>query len=731
MFKKLDIENHVASLLKLFAREKEVMMEGDVHLHYKFIKELDNHQFNAPRPVKALDSQLMHLKKEGVLKLDDIFEFIKIIRYFEYLKQYQFRPEGVIYKWISELTFPDQVTPYLKYFNDKGELNPAVNQELGSVVGALKVKKKAISARLYQFVNNQKIAPYLVDRQLHLVEGQETLLVRGGFNHMMKASIVGRTAAGFFYIVPREIDKLKDEVEHLNSRVSEITYEIEKEISGVFHKQQGFLKFINRAYDRFDHYQARVFFARNGNFEMIMADKSDKIVMNNFCHPALHNPKPVSVDFSAKTMLITGVNAGGKTMLLKSIMAAAVMAKYLIPMKINKEGTTIGRFKEIMPIIEDPQNVSADISTFAGRIQSFSQLFQKKEVLVGVDEIELGTDSDEASALFKVLIENLMNRGCKIIITTHHKRLAGLLAANRDVDLLAALYDEEKRLPTYSYLQGSIGKSYAFETALRYGIQNNLVREAKTLYGDEQERLGDLITRSTELELELNLKKEKLEKELEDIYEERKKLEMYKDEVKTTLDKEQSRLEREYHEAIKEARAALKANPDTKEMHRKLNIAHKYKKEIAPKEQVVAKDFKVGDYVKYSNTKCKIEKLRNKQAILDCDGRRMTVPLTSLKLSSKPQTKPSGVKIGVTKPSQVDLKLDLHGMRAEASLEKLDQFVSDSLLLGVESVLIYHGIGQGKLVRVVREFLDEHPSVVRYEDAPIKMGGYGATVAFF
>jgi DNA mismatch repair protein MutS2 len=731
MFKKLDIENHVNSLLKLFAREKEIMMEGDSGLHYKFIKELDNHQFNAPRKVKNLDTPLIHLKKEGVLKLDDLFEFIKIFRYFEYLKQYHFRDEGVIAKWLHEIIFPTTLLPFFSYFNDKGELNPAVNEELGSVSEALKVKSKAISTRLYTFANNQRIASYLVDRQLHLVDGQETLLVRGGFNHVMKATIVGRTAAGFFYIVPREIDKLKDEVEHLKSRISEITYEIEKEISGAFHKQLGFLKFINRAYDRFDHYQARVYFARQGDLEIIMATKSDKIVINGFAHPALHNPKPVSVDFSAKAILITGVNAGGKTMLLKSIMASALMAKYLIPMKIKREGTSIGRFKEIYPIIEDPQNVTADISTFAGRIQSFSAMFTKRDVLLGVDEIELGTDSDEASALFKVVIENLMARGCKIIITTHHKRLAALLAANRDVELLAALYDEEKRLPTYNYLQGSIGKSYAFETAVRYGISNKLIREAKELYGDEQERLGDLISRSTELELELNIKNETLEKELEAIYEERKKLEMLKDEVKETLDKEQSRLEREYHEAIKEARAALKANPDMKEMHRKLNIAHKYKKGIAPKEEVSLKNFKAGDFVKYSNTQCKIEKIRNKDAILDCDGRRMTVPLTSLKPSSKPQKKRTGVKINVSKPTTGQVKLDLHGMRAEESLDKLDQFVSDSLLLGVDSVLIYHGIGAGKLVRVVRDFLKEHPSVKRFEDAPMKMGGYGATVAHF
>ncbi len=168
-------------------------------------------------------------------------------------------------------------------------------------------------------------------------------------------------------------------------------------------------------------------------------------------------------------MLVTGVNAGGKTMLFKSILGSVLMAKHLIPFSLNPHHSEIGNFRETIAILDDPQSVKNDISTFAGRMVEFKKLFRVKNALVGVDEIELGTDADEAAALFRSILEELIKRDIYFIITTHHKRLASIMASKRYVDLVAALYDEKRQAPTYTYLHGTIGKSYAFETALRYG----------------------------------------------------------------------------------------------------------------------------------------------------------------------------------------------------------------------------------------------------------------------
>jgi DNA mismatch repair protein MutS2 len=108
-------------------------------------------------------------------------------------------------------------------------------------------------------------------------------------------------------------------------------------------------------------------------------------------------------------------------------------------MRCDAKATRIGSFKEITAIIEDPQNDKNDTSTFAGRMREFSKLFGKNNLLVGVDEIELGTDADEAASLFRVLLEELRKREITFIVTTHHKRLASLMAGEEEVELVRLL----------------------------------------------------------------------------------------------------------------------------------------------------------------------------------------------------------------------------------------------------------------------------------------------------
>ena len=404
------------------------------------------------------------------------------------------------------------------------------------------------------------------------------------------------------------------------------------------------------------------------------------------------------------------------------------MSKYLIPYNCDKS-TVVGSYKDINAILDDPQNVKNDISTFAGRMVEFSKLFTKQNAIVGVDEIELGTDSDEAASLFKVIIEELISKNIKIIVTTHHKRLAALLASNPQVDLIAALYDEENRKPTYEFLQGTIGRSYAFETAQRYNIPVGVVKKAKEVYGEDKDKLNDLIQRSSDLEREYKQKIQQLDEKIE----KNNRLEQNLKEQKENLDKEvlekKNKLEQEYKEAIEEVKKAVKLN-DSKEQHRILNKVHTKKQQIKVEKIEEPLDLKVGDTVKYNNTKGVIVSIKGKKAMVETnDGMKLQLPLSSLKRSGNiPRVKPKNVRIDIQKPQTGHVKLDLHGQRAEEAIENLDKFLSDSLIAGFDEVLVYHGIGTGKLAYAVKQFLDTHPSIKSYNDATAKEGGYGAKV---
>ena len=727
LIQKLDLNEYIDSFSKLLSREKSFILEGDINIHYNIVKELSNYNFNPPKTVQNLDSQLMHLQKQGVLKIYEIFEFIKIIDYFLYLKRFNF--EGKLLLWMEKIVIPNEIINICQYFDEKSNLKSGINEDFDNIKEAIYKNKEDTKQSLYKLINSSKLKPYLVDMQVHFINQEECLLVRGGFNHALNGSVIDRSNAGFFYVVPHSISELKQKRSDLENKKEEILYKICKEICSIFEKNLLFLKFLNKEFDKFDHYQARIFFSKIDDKNFILPSKDGKNKLVDFSHPALTNAKPISVDFSKKVIMLTGVNAGGKTMMLKSILSAVFLSKYLLPYNTNKS-TVVSNFKSISAVLDDPQSVKNDISTFAGRMLEFSKLFDVKNAIVGVDEIELGTDADEAASLFKVIIEDLIKNDIKIVITTHHKRLAALMAANSDVELIAALYDEENQKPTYEFLQGTIGKSYAFETALRYKIPKGVVQKAKEVYGEDKDRLNELIERSSQLEQEYKMKIAKLNSEIENYQRLSNNLKEQKESLDTHILSEKSKLHKEYKDARDEAKKAIKTRL-TEDSHRHLNISHKIVKDIEiEKVEDTILDFKVNDRVKYRNTKGHIISIKGQKAFIENDdGIKMQVLLSDLRRSGNPLPKPKKkVSLNVSKPQSADIKLDLHGQRVEDAMENLDKFLSDSLLAGYEEILVYHGIGAGKLASATKEFLKKHPKVKAFEDAHPSSGGFGAKV---
>ncbi|MDY0116086.1 MAG: endonuclease MutS2 [Sulfurimonadaceae bacterium] len=727
LLEQLDLIDHIESFKNFFSRETELYMQGDQGLHYRYIKELDTLVFNAPPKTTDLTTPFAHLKKHGVLSFTQIFEIIKVIRYFRYFKNLE--PVGLIGDWCEKIIIDERFNELDTYFNADGTFNENLDPTLYGLSQRVKETKNEISSSLKRLISNQKLSSYLVDSQVHYINNEEALLVRGGFNHVLKGAVVGRSTGGFFYVAPDVILKSKEKIRFIEQEREAIFYSYAKSFSAKLSEILPFLLFIDKEFSKFDNYQARVLFARVQNLQIIKTQNDTKIVLDSFTHPALHQAKPVSVDFSQNILMITGVNAGGKTMLLKSILSAAFMAKYIIPMQLNPHKSHIGNFKNILAIIDDPQNVKNDISTFAGRMQEFSKIFTYTNSLVGVDEIELGTDSDEAAALFKVILDELVKKNQKIIVTTHHKRLASLMADRDDVSLMAALYDEERRVPTYEFMQGIIGRSYAFETASRYGIAPRIVEEAKKVYGDNSEKLNILIQRGSELERDLQKKNRIVDEKIESLLHKELEYKALQEKLYAELEKQKESLKNTYADAIDEAKHAARQH-DSAAIHRAMNKA----KSKLPEEKEIKieiqrpHEFAVGDSVKYLSQKGVIISMTSqKEALIEIDGMRVRVKTKMLKptqiIKQKPRT---DLKVSVEK--KAGLKCDLHGMRSDEACDVLDKFISDALISGWDEVIVYHGIGTGKLSYAVKNFLSTHPKVKGFEDAPQHMGGFGAKV---
>jgi DNA mismatch repair protein MutS2 len=729
IIQKLDLDGYVKQFQTFLAREKPVAMMGDINQHYRYIKALSKVQFPLPSSVPNLDMELARIKKQAILSLDEIYAFVIMFSYFNKLSAVGFT-EPLI-SWIQGIEIPEEIVEIIGYFTDDGEINPERDPELYKLERAIKQNKIDIKDTLYKLAHSSKLRDYLVDTQVHFNGGEETLLVRGGFNNAIKATVVARSPGGFFYILPQSISHLKAKESALLSSKEEIVYRYCKEISAVFFKWERFLAFINKEYDRFDHYQARVSFARAKEYEFILPSKSKRIKLEAFAHPAIEKPVPISMDFNKQIMLVTGVNAGGKTMLLKSMLSAVYMSKYLLPFKCDASKTEVGHYKSIEAVIDDPQSVKNDISTFAGRMQEFAKLFSKEDAIVGVDEIELGTDSDEAASLFRVMLDELRKKGISFIVTTHHKRLASLMATDDEVELIAALYDEERRLPTYTFLQGSIGKSYAFETAQRYGVPVAIVNQAKQVYGEDKNNLNELIEKSTSLEREMRTKIAKIDEELKAVEEKKQKLEEDEFKLQEQHRKAVATLENRYNAATKKAREALKAKEST-EGRRLLNVAHQ-RKDFKQKEldKVDEEPLKEGDKVKYRSHKGELISLRGKDATIIVDGLKMRVPLSQLKrrgdtpqVKLKPKPHKPKADVSVEK-SGASVSVKLLGMYADEAIDTVDKFLSDALVNNLSEVQIIHGTGGGVLSKLVGEYLKKHPKIGKFYRMP---GNLGITV---
>jgi DNA mismatch repair protein MutS2 len=715
---KLDLDLFINSFKNFYAREKPIEMMGDINLHFKYINALSTIEFPAIKEVPNLDEQLNRIKKQGILRLEDIHAFVTMVSYFNALKAINL-PEP-LRKWIQGIDTPTEVNDILLYFTDEGNLNPEREPELFEIEKAIKRNRTEIKDALYRTAHSSKLKDYLVDTQVHFFNGEETLLVRGGFNRIVKASVVGRSSSSFFYIIPQSVSHLKEKDTMLLSQKEELIYRYCQTFSATFHLHFLFIRFINREYDKFDHYQARVKFANAYNHEFILPSKRKVVNLDGFCHPAIENPKPVNIRLEKSVMLVTGVNAGGKTMLLKSLLSAVYMSKNLLPFKCNPEKTEVGHFKSIEAVIDDPQSVKNDISTFAGRMVEFAKLFDKENAIVGVDEIELGTDSDEAASLFRVMLDELKKKGITFIVTTHHKRLASLMSTDDDVELIAALYDEEQRQPTYTFLQGSIGKSYAFETAQRYGVPEHIVLKAKEVYGEDKENLNELIEKSTTLEREMRLKLEKIDEDLKAVERKREDLENIEERLNEQQRKAVATLENRYNAATKRALEAMKVKEST-EGRRLLNEAHKQKKlstHAKKVEQPNKRVLQIGDSVKYRSTRGEVLNIRNKEATIEVDGMKMRVPIAQLRyiesIQKKAVKKPKTV-VNIEKSGRGAISIKLLGCYADEAIDKLDVFLSDALVAGFSSVEVIHGTGSGILKKVIIDYLKSYPKLQSFD----------------
>ncbi len=490
-------------------------------------------------------------------------------------------------------------------------------------------------------------------------------------------------------------------------------------------------------------------------------------------------PLEIDLDVERRMLVVTGPNAGGKTVSLKTVGLLALTHLCGLPVPAAP-GSRIPFLRSIVATVGDDQDLLADRSTFSGRLMRLREAWESagEDALVLVDELGSGTDPEEGSALSVALVEHLTSQRCLAIATTHLTRVA---AAAMDLDgaLCAAMaFDRQTGGPTYRLQPGPPGGSEAIALGRRLGLPESWLARADELMGPEHRDLRRLLAEVAATRQSLEAEQSQVEREREDLAlllrrtaereaeladekkrvgrESRAKLEAFRLETK-----------KRFADQIEKIRRTL-VSPQTGAAKRRRLAAEATEQVFAEapviveEPEVEAGPVVVGGPVRHAalGWRGTLEKLDRGKAQVRVGGKLLRCAESDLvgdtagPSSSGPKRPSSGVRfeskavaggnvvpglrvgggqatstgnIGASGGSPTELMLV--GQRVEPALERLDKFLDQALLEGKSEVRIVHGYGSGRLRRAVREDLRRHRAVASHRAGGEGEGGDGATVA--
>ena len=465
-------------------------------------------------------------------------------------------------------------------------------------------------------------------------------------------------------------------------------------------------------------------------------------------------PLHLNLDHQKRLLLISGPNAGGKSVTLKTVALLQYMLQcgLLLPMHPDSKCSL---FDHLFIDIGDEQSLENDLSTYSSHLMSmkhFSQFANKKTILF-IDEFGTGTEPQFGGAIAESILLALAKLGAYGVITTHYGNLKQLAEKQQGLVNGAMRYDVEKLEPLYQLEIGKPGSSFALEIASKIGLSKEIVSYAKQQIGEARVRYDRLLSK---LENEKNqyaqLLKEVKEKDsllaaklkeyglLKDTLEQTKKnyIQEAKLEAKSLLDQANKKIESVIRE-IKEGKAEKEV---TKNLRKELDVfKEKVKPEkVTPKDpeiQVIGGQIQLGDWVRLKDNGAigEVLLLKSKDADLLIGDLKSTVKLSRLEKIAKTTAKKElksmekrGSYQTTTKMMDFSSNLDLRGKRGEEVLPMIQNFIDEGFMLGIKNLRIVHGKGDGILREVTRNLLRSMSQVGKLEDEHADRGGAGVTL---
>ena len=714
-----------------------------------------------------LSTAIDHLAIEGyVLPQEDLHEMGRQLELvnalFPFFQKTEYKREFPnVARWTSRIIEPASLIKSIRrILDEKGDVRPDASAQLLSISKAKDEEIFRLNREFVKLISKYKNEGMLADTPESIRSGRRVLAVQAEHKRQVKGIIHDESTTGrTVFIEPELIVEINNNIIELEAEFKKEVYRLLKELCAHLKPYQSDIENVALLIQHWDLVQAIALFGMSykGNKPKLQAEGVLHLLQAR--HPLLYlKNKAKGRDIIAfdlmlhppnRLLILSGPNAGGKSILLKATGLIQVMAQcgMLIP---ADGGSIIGIMTRISVDIGDQQSIEEDLSTYSSRLKNMKEALSTADssTLILVDEFGSGTDPKMGGAIAEAILDGLVHRQAFGVLTTHYPNIKMYAHRTKGVVNGAMMFDKEKILPTYQLKIGKPGSSFAFEIAERTGLPEEVIAYARKRAGTQAMEMEDLIH-------DLDEKTIKLDTEIKNLQEKQKELD------RLVINYEQLRLDLEVKRKrfkIDQKKASLnEASMFSQEMNKLMKDLKKEKDEQKAKQQIEKikarqtqvhaeikslaeeltekpgnrKNMKAGDHVKLKSTQQFgiIDRIEKNRAVITIGQLQMTLPLDELIPSGAPvETNPHrSIKSDTVDYSKFENELDIRGMLPEEASSYLERFIDAAFMSSQSSIRIVHGKGTGTLRQLVAKKMKGYPfKSIRHPDK--KEGGDGVTI---
>jgi len=589
---------------------------------------------------------------------------------------------------------------------------------------------------------------YLSDTTLTIKNGHYVLPVANAFKNKVKGIVQDVSSSGATtFIEPELIVEMNNRMMELKNAEREEIHRLLGILSTEVGASSGAVKLLNRMIGYLDFLQAKALYADSLKAHIAHIAAKKEIFIPQARHPLLDQAKVVANDFvlteEKRIIVISGPNAGGKTVALKTLGLLVMMheAGLAIP---ALEGAEIYYLDNVFTDIGDSQSIADNLSTFSGHMSNLSGICSRVggNDLVLLDEVGTGTSPKEGEAIAYSTIKFLLDKHCFTLASSHFEGLKAYALSESRISNASMLFNSEKLLPTYKLKMGLPGESYGISVASRYGVDPAVLALARSYLAEHEdvsiskaiERLSQLSQEEESLKKGLEAEKAAVEKEKDAVMKEegalQKREENYLSDVKAIKEEMVAKAQAEIDEIL-----ASLDKPEIK-MHEVIAAKKRLSDLKAQEEEVHYKgDVKAGDYVSIPAYGVVGKITRESGSSIEIstrDGVTFKTKKDQVVAAQEPAEEPvrlDGAYVDRVVSKGLPLEVNIIGLHVDEGLIAIEKYLDSCRLKGYKRVRIIHGMGSGALRNAVRDYLTKHGEFVdSFELGGEYEGGGGATI---